>query len=116
MTERDEEGVEDEVDDGMGDHLGHLGGQPTIDDPMRLAGRGTLEQFGRRTHGQQGGGHHDEQQVLDHVVVEEDALVDAEDGVGGHQHGDEATDEGHRSPPRPGRSGSSLVTRRAEVT
>ena len=49
-----------------------------------------------------GSGHHDQDQVLNHVVPEQLAVVDADEAEDGHPGGEERPDPGHRLADRPG--------------
>ena len=91
----------EELGDRRAQHLGHH-------DMGRAAG-GTPGQLQRRGDGEERGGHHDEEQVLDHVVPEQLAVVDADEAEDGDPGRGECPEPGHGLADRPAMTGVQRV-------
>ena len=101
MGHGDEHGVEGETNDGVSHHLGGSGAQCLAHEPTGRTSRCPASQFDGGAHGQERCSHHDQQQVLTHVVGEQDVVVEADDAVYGHQDDHHAGQEGSRPLRRP---------------
>ena len=101
MTDRDDHGIEDEGGDRMAEELGHPRAQGLGDDDVGGARGRAPSQVQRGGDGKEGSRHHDQDQVLDHVVPEQLAVVDADEAEDAHARREERTEPGHRLADRP---------------
>ena len=72
---------------------------------MKRSRRGTPAQVDRRGDGEQGGRHHDQDEVLDHVVPEKLLVIDADEAKDGDCGSRQPADEGRRLEGGPGVTG-----------
>ena len=108
VRDRDEHGVEHEGNGGVAEELGHLGAQHLRHDDVGGARGGTPRQVEGGRDGEERSGHHDQKDVLDHVVPEELPVVDADEAEDGNPGRDQCAEEGHRladGPPVTGMQG-----------
>ena len=101
MADRDDHGVEDEGGDWVAEELGHPRAQRFGDDDVGGARGRAPGQVQGRGDGKEGSGHHDQDQVLDHVVPEQLAVVDADEAEDRHARREERTEPGDRFADRP---------------
>ncbi len=101
VADRDHDGVEDEGDDRVAEEPGDARAQRLGDDDVRRARGGAEGQPQGRGDGEQRGGHHDQDQVLDHVVPEQLAVVDADEAEDPDARGEQRADPGDRLADRP---------------
>ena len=101
MADRDDDGVEDERSDRVAEELGYPRAQRLGDDDVGGARGRAPSQVQRGGDGEEGSGHHDQDQVLDHVVPEQLAVVNADETEDGHARRKERTEPGHRFADRP---------------
>ncbi len=89
---------------GPGDRGHHAGAQELLGPGVQRVPAGVQQQRGRFPQHQQRRGHHEQQQVLDHVIPEQDVVIAADAALGRDDHDGQAAEE-QRGPPQRPRAG-----------
>ena len=93
VRDRDEDEVRGETEEWLGDQR-H---ETTVEEVAQALGAGVVGEVEWRAEGEEGSGHHDQQEVLDHVVAEVLHVEHPDDGLRRDERHDQPREEGNRS-------------------